>query len=498
MKFLILSVVLFIPACPGFDIGLFGWVSFTPFFISLFNSERKVTVGLVYGLLIGSVIYGFVLTMQKGTLLFRLTCWLVLIIIQGFVFALYGLLASIIQGKGHGILRCNLMLSIAWVVVEFITMKVFSGFIVYPGLTQYNNPMVLFLSRYLGLHGASFLVILSNSYFALVYVGFKGEENSTALKQYLLSPIVLVSALLMGFLGSVYIRDPGTTQSMKISAIQANISPAEHALSSANPRSSEGIFDKYMNMTSKAVDEHNAELILWPETAVHRWILRLPSYRERLCGIAEEKGIYLVLGAPDLTEYDQEFNSVFVISPNGKVVDSYSKSRLVPLWEHNFTLGDKPRPLITSDFIAGVNICYEVLFPRVSAVHTANGANLLFVLSDNSVFGFTIAPYLSSAFSVFRAVENAMYVIQCMNTGPSLVVNPRGRIVGKSALFTEDVVSWDCPLVEERGLCYAQYGEQLCWLIIFLFICYIFVSPGAKRTMAPKQVCGKRYFTRIN
>ncbi|MFW6016976.1 MAG: nitrilase-related carbon-nitrogen hydrolase, partial [bacterium] len=229
----------------------------------------------------------------------------------------------------------------------------------------------------------------------------------------------------------------------------------------------------HKEMSYRASKNYETDIIAWPETSVHRWMMQLPEYRSELYKLAKEEKIYIIFGTPDLTVSDKEYNSVYVISPEGNILGKYNKSKLIPYWEKAFTQGQVIEPINTERFIAGINICSEVFLPEVAALHVKKGANILFIHSNNGMFGYTLAPYFSSAFSVFRAVENNVYVVQIMNNGISQIVSPSGNIPIKSKLFNEEIINYRVPVVESEGTFYTHNGELIYFIITIISIIYI-------------------------
>ncbi|KAF2955398.1 hypothetical protein AS160_10555 [Marinitoga sp. 38H-ov] len=117
---------------------------------------------------------------------------------------------------------------------------------------------------------------------------------------------------------------------IKISIIQGNISTNEYKFAQSNNELSYEIFKKYINLSLKSIKEYSPHIIIWPETSVHRWMMRLPDYRNEILDFARNNNINLIIGTPDLTPEDKEYNSIFIISKNGKIIGKYYKNKLVP------------------------------------------------------------------------------------------------------------------------------------------------------------------------
>ncbi len=53
---------------------------------------------------------------------------------------------------------------------------------------------------------------------------------------------------------------------------------------------------------------------------------------------------------------------------------------------------------------------------------------------------------------MFRAIETDRYVLRAANTGISSIIDPRGRIEGKTPIFTEEVLRGTYALKEYKNL----------------------------------------------
>jgi apolipoprotein N-acyltransferase len=107
-------------------------------------------------------------------------------------------------------------------------------------------------------------------------------------------------------------------------------------------------------------------------------------------------------------------------------------------------------------------------------------------LTNEARFGKTSAPHQLVSISVFRAVENRIYVVRCANTGVSCIIDPCGRIVDRvkdekgEDIFVRGVMTgWIVPL--DSKTIYTQYGDVLVWVAMVGSVILIFVSFFKKR-----------------
>lgn len=94
----------------------------------------------------------------------------------------------------------------------------------------------------------------------------------------------------------------------------------------------------------------------------------------------------------------------------------------------------------------GALICFESCFVSPAAQLRSDGAQALFVLTNDQWFSGTGAPWQHAAMAAMRAAENGVAVAQAGNGGYSFCVDRQGRFVIKSSLDTESAVAVSVPV----------------------------------------------------
>jgi apolipoprotein N-acyltransferase len=208
------------------------------------------------------------------------------------------------------------------------------------------------------------------------------------------------------------------------------------------------------NMTMRSPE---ADLIVWPETAVPFQILHEPLEMDRIATMAELKDSYLLIGCPDY-EYDhgriEYYNSAFMMSPDGAVEGIYRKIHLVPfgemfpfedrfdilkrieLGEGNFSPGSEYTVFNLEGKPFAVAICFESIYPGLVARLVESGARFLVNITNDEWFGPSLGPSQHAQMAVMRAVEFRVGLARCANTGISMIVDPYGRVTRRTELFT--------------------------------------------------------------
>jgi apolipoprotein N-acyltransferase len=254
----------------------------------------------------------------------------------------------------------------------------------------------------------------------------------------------------------------------------------------------------YRDLSLQAAKER-PRLIVWPETATPFMFQNRDGLREAVIDVAKSTGAYLLFGSPSYTRRDGELrfqNSAFVLSPAGETIGKYDKVHLVPYGEYvplrplfpfieklavgvgDFLAGPGFEPVAAGGERVGVLICYEGIFPEIGRAWGRSNASLLVNITNDAWFGMTSAPFQHLSMTVFRAVENRLYVVRAANTGVSAIIDATGRITAQTDLFERTFLTGPVPM-HRSGSFYTQYGD------LFIFFCMIallviFYRPGGR------------------
>jgi apolipoprotein N-acyltransferase len=330
---------------------------------------------------------------------------------------------------------------------------------------------------------------------------------------------------------------------IKISLIQGNIpQPLKWDASYK-----EDIIKKYFRLTL-AAGKDDPDLIIWPESSFPADFQAEPELAGQLFELARQTNVYLLVGANRFVwsrpgyEYEKVYNSAFLITPDGAIKQYYDKLHLVPFGEYmprvpnpllkilpekinmvgDFSAGEKYTvfglrlPLTQSSFASlrtsfspqgrgikgegvrndtaatfSVLICFEDVFPELSREFVRKGANFLVNITNDGWYGISSAPFQHAQASVFRAVENRVFVVRAANTGLSVFIDRNGRVFdGVSSesgqkIFIEGyktgVISQS--LSSSATTFYNRYGDVFAIACLVVFA----ISIGFSRTQLGKS-----------
>lgn len=150
-----------------------------------------------------------------------------------------------------------------------------------------------------------------------------------------------------------------------------------------------------------------------------------PSF-EAMARLAAENRINVIYGYPESRD-GKIYNSANLIDNEGRLVGTYSKTRLFEGEKKNFTPGSYYPVFDTDIGRIGMLICYDIEFPEPARRLAVKGADLIVCIAAN------MAPFheLHARLSLVRAVENSVPVAYCNYTGR----DDKFEYTGRSGLY---------------------------------------------------------------
>lgn len=483
--------------------GLSGlsWVAFIPLFYILRNASPKKSflAGLCFGFVhFLSLLYWVVYVLHTYGYVPLALC-LPMLALLALYLALYPAVFSLCLVKGCKNPAYLVVLAPAlWVCLEYIRTYALSGF---PwellGYSQHAFTRIIQMADVTGVYGVSFLIMLVNGgLFVLLLQVLKTPWQGrlipirTALGQSAAIGLCFICALAYGEL-RLKQTDAWVSAAtpLTVSVIQGNIDQSLKW----TPSYQRTTLDQYSRLSSLCA-EASPDLIVWPETAAPFYYGNDKALtlllQEGISGIDAE----FLIGFPTFIQKKNRFefyNSAYLMDRNGAIKDTYSKVHLVPFGEYvpmkkylpfinklteqsgDFYSGTKGETLTLDRASAGIQICFEVIFPSLTRAMVQNGAQILVNITNDAWFGKTSAPYQHFSMVRFRAVENKRAMARAANTGISGFIDPAGRILATSGLYTEAALTRALPLLDIPTF-YTRYGDLftgLCFFLLAFFLC---------------------------
>lgn len=380
-----------------------------------------------------------------------------------------GLTGAVIRRVGA---RGFAIAPMAWVAAEFARGHVLGGFPWIPlGSAVVTLIPIAQLASLVGVYGLSFFLVTLGTLVALAL---------TASGRTRIGAVAGAVMLLLGVSvwGSVRVAEGGLTRAgtpFTVGLIQPNVSQDDKW----NRAMVGDIGRRFTRLTRRAVAE-GAQAILWPESATPYLFNDDTVQAEAVRALVRESGVPLLFGSDEVERGspDKYYNSAFVLDPTGAVAAVYRKMQLVPFGEFvplkqllffvsplveavsEFTPGQQVTMLPFDGHMASTAICYEVVYPHLIRRAVLEGSELLTTITNDGWYGDSSAPYQHFELASMRAIEQGRYMARAANTGISGVVDPYGRVVVKTAVFEEAVVTAPIRFLQSRTL-YATIGDAV-------------------------------------
>ncbi len=221
--------------------------------------------------------------------------------------------------------------------------------------------------------------------------------------------------------------------------------------------------NKVEALTRQAAEEHQADLIVFPEAALTGYCFKsreeahLAALEQEgeeiqtLKDLAAELTVSIVVGTVELAE-GELYNSVFFIEPDGRVF-SYRKSHLPYLGVDRFVkAGDAPGAVFDTRFgKIGVIVCYELRFPEAARAAALGGARLILQPTNLPLGGESHPDFFTRA----RACENKTYLLSSNRIGTergftfigrSQIVDYDGNVLAEAEGDGEEIISREIDL----------------------------------------------------
>lgn len=207
-----------------------------------------------------------------------------------------------------------------------------------------------------------------------------------------------------------------------------------------------------------------AEIILLPEkilqTNNQNNLLLVRKFQQA----AKDNHVMLVFGLRQNID-NKVYNTEFVISPEGKVINQYHKEHMLPASESYYTKGKEIKLVQLSDKSKiGLAICKDMDFITPAINYSKKGAGLLLV----PALDFWVDAKAHQTPAIFRGIEGGYSLVRAAQWGLLTITNQYGEIIQTKIVSDKRVVSIIANVPVYKGnTFYAKYGD---W---FIYICYI-------------------------
>lgn len=331
---------------------------------------------------------------------------------------------------------------------------------------------------WVGSYGLGAIIVTVN---ALLFIGWERRQIS----YFIVGVTVFLVLTILGLLDLRRIqRAIVTAPKLPVAVVQGNFG-MERWRPDVPFSELERILQTHLRLSEQAVQQ-GAKVIVWSETALP-WALRTDGRWDygssELRDFAERHQVVLVVGAGEKKD-DRSYNACFAFASithrasriTHNFVGVYHKMRLVPFgeyvpWQDFFpwlkkwlphspvetTPGRLASPLAFSlgsrSISVAVVICFESLFPfhlrqiLKPVPRPSSPVPLIVVITNDSWFGKTLAPYHHARASILRAIEARRSLVRCAGTGISLICLPTGKVIRLADWNERAVLTASVPLL---------------------------------------------------
>ncbi|MFA6931032.1 MAG: apolipoprotein N-acyltransferase [Lentisphaeria bacterium] len=389
----------------------------------------------------------------------------------------------------------------SWCALEWLRSWLFTGF---PwnqfGISQFERIGILQTAAYTGVYGISFLIVLVNLTLTTEFCQALRRKFSAHGRMFpwhfLLSGIFLLPVCWWGSQAKAVPEEK--TPVLIAMAVQGNLPQCRDWTEQEFHQA----LQAYISLTrAEAPMGAKPDLIVWPECAVPA-SLEYPAYQNALRKLQTDLQIPLLLGAtnyryaPENPEQVALFNSAFLLDKELRILAYYDKMHRVPFGE--YVPGSKYLPWL-AEWIgmgrdltpgqaytlfelpkgarAGINICFEDVFPEISRNFTLRGANMLMTITNDSWYNESAGARQHLSHVIFRAVECRRPFLRSGNNSDTCMISPNGEILGvlkneqTGSPFVAGTIRFALPISDQWGnTFYTRFGN------LFAVCCVIFTA----------------------
>ena len=439
--------------------------------------------------------------------------WLLNSMFMSIVMNTYHLVRKNVYGKNQG----YFLLVFLWITFEFIHLNwkltwtwlnLGNGFSMYTGWVQWYE--------YTGAMGGTIWILAVNIlFFKLIYSHYFMRDRSSRLWVGALLPLViLLFPIFVSYI--IYYSYEEKRNPVNVVVTQPNVDPysEQYTLPPAE------VIRRNMDLAEQKMDSTTL-FVVAPESALQEdiwennleWSSSLGLLQEYL---EEKPGLNLVIGASTyrrLAEgekvtgsaryhesgkfhYDR-YNTAFLVDTT-RTYQRHHKSKLTPGVEYMPSWGplsflenmaidlggtvgslatDREQvPFVVRDtLVVAPLICYESVYGEFCGNFVKQGANLLFIITNDGWWGNTPGHKQHFSMARLRAIELRRSIARSANTGISCFIDQRGDVYQQTEYWVPAVIRQDVNLNNEMTF-YARMGDYIGRISAFLAVVFILIA----------------------
>lgn len=425
------------------ELYFLNWFFLLPFLYYLLKIKQK-NVNVLRGYFFGGWQLGFFIFLFSANFLYNpiklytdlhsfavISLIVLLFLFLSLPYGLFMLIYIVLVRKWNNkILFHPFLFASSWLVFEYLRYYLMSFFpFLNPAYSQAEFIYFIQLSEYGGIWILTFILILVNGLVFEIFSKYKYKN------------IILIITIFAIIFGNGYykLKNPyiNKQKNIKIGIITTQIKQDNKWRIDKIRKNNEIVFNSF-NILKKA------DLIIAPETNLTFDFHSNNYYRKTIIKKIKNKNkTFLQVGALASQKSKQgQFNSVFLISPEGKILKRYNKNLLVLFGEQyprqKYLNKYTPFNFNSLNFGKEVNyfeiknikwktvICSEILYPHFVKV-VAKDLDFIINQTNEAWFDSALVKNIMWQAAVLRAVENRKVVIKTGNKSYNGIIFPSGK-----------------------------------------------------------------------
>ena len=401
----------------------------------------------------------------------------------------------------------------AWIIIDYVQSI---GLLAFPwtyiGYSQYTFTSFIQVASITGILGVNFIIIMFNKTLAEFFLSLKDNASHIPVRRslaginillknilknrYIVQTVsVIMLVVIITICGSIrlLVNSGGEGKTLRVGFVQTCISPWENWRENKYRYLFELI--KYTRMAML----QQPDLIIWSESATLEHI----SFRsmhgiqndfdELLLNFVKENNLWLLTGEIGVTATRDPQNNAVLLNGTDGVVSTYSKVHLVPFGEwfpyekwfppikrlvegfggSSFVPGRNPEIFNIGELKFGTLICYEGIFFELCRKYRNLGADFLVNITNDGWTDNYNGHYQHYSASIFRAVENGIWLLRCGNTGVTAIINSKGEVINSLPILKKSYMVGEIDTSQNIKTIYSSVGDIILYISLF-FIAALF------------------------